>query len=198
MTSIVNGTSDTLTQSAVTGSTEGPGTDSSVVAAAAAAAAAQPHAPVCSAATPSDTRFDPSVTLESLRADMAAFATERDWGQFHTPRNLVLALTGEVGELAELFQWRGEVGVGLPGWSAREREHLGEELSDVLLYLVRLSDRCGVDLGAAALRKMGLNRKKYPADKAKGRSDKYTAYGDNSSSGDEALQNASAGGGSVE
>jgi dCTP diphosphatase len=58
--------------------------------------------------------------------------------------------TGEVGELAELFQWRGEVAPGLPTFSAAEREAVGEELSDVLLYLVRLSDACGIDLGAAA------------------------------------------------
>jgi dCTP diphosphatase len=72
---------------------------------------------------------------------------------------------GEVGELSEIFQWRGEVPRGLPGWEAREKEHLGEELADVLLYLVRLSDMCGVDLGKAALRKIGLNAIKHPVGK---------------------------------
>ena len=116
------------------------------------------------------------VTLDSLRATIGRFAEERDWDQFHQPRNLLLALVGEVGELAEIFQWKGETECGLPGWSDREREHLGEELSDVLLYLVRLADRCGIDLAAAAERKMGLNRQKYPADLARGSSAKYTAY----------------------
>lgn len=69
---------------------------------------------------------------------------------------------GEVGELSEIFQWKGEVPKGLPDWKEEEKEHLGEELSDVLLYLVRLSDICGVDLGKAALRKVGLNAIKYP------------------------------------
>jgi dCTP diphosphatase len=116
------------------------------------------------------------ITLDELRAAMATFAEERDWGQFHQPRNLVLALVGEVGEVSECFQWRGECLPGLPGWSARDREHLGEELSDVLLYLVRLADRCGIDLAAAAERKMALNRAKYPAALARGSSAKYTAY----------------------
>jgi hypothetical protein len=70
---------------------------------------------------------------------------------------------GEVGELSEIFQWRGEVPRGLPGWSPTEREHLGEELSDVLLYLVRLADVCGVDMGGAVLRKLEKNSQKYPA-----------------------------------
>lgn len=69
---------------------------------------------------------------------------------------------GEVGELSEIFQWKGEVPRGLPDWKDEEKQHLGEELSDVLLYLVRLSDICGVDLGEAALRKVELNAIKYP------------------------------------
>lgn len=69
---------------------------------------------------------------------------------------------GEVGELSEIFQWKGEVPKGLPDWKEEEKQHLGEELSDVLLYLVRLSDICGIDLGKAALRKVDLNAIKYP------------------------------------
>lgn len=80
---------------------------------------------------------------------------------------------GEVGELSEIFQWKGEVPKGLPDWKDEEKEHLGEELSDVLLYLVRLSDICGVDLGKAALRKVELNAIKYPVNQCKGSSRKY-------------------------
>ena len=92
------------------------------------------------------------MTLESLRRQLAAFALVRDWDQFHSPRNLALALVGEVGELCEIFQWRGDAGCGpgLPGWTDADKTHLGEEMADVLLYLVRMADRCGVDLGAAA------------------------------------------------
>lgn len=70
---------------------------------------------------------------------------------------------GEVGEVSEIFQWKGEVPKGLPDWKEEEKVHLGEELSDVLLYLVRLSDICDIDLGQAALRKIELNALKYPA-----------------------------------
>ncbi|XP_010241760.1 PREDICTED: dCTP pyrophosphatase 1-like [Nelumbo nucifera] len=115
-----------------------------------------------------------SVTLDELKRKMAEFAKERDWDQFHSPRNLLLALVGEVGELSEIFQWKGEVPKGLPDWKEEEKEHLGEELSDVLLYLVRLSDICGVDLGKAALRKVEINALKYPVKLCKGSSKKHT------------------------
>ncbi|XP_078433403.1 uncharacterized protein LOC144704752 [Wolffia australiana] len=113
-----------------------------------------------------------AVTLDELRKRMADFAKERDWDQFHSPRNLLLALVGEVGELSEIFQWKGEVPRGLPGWTDDEKEHLGDEISDVLLYLVRLGDVCGVDLGRAALRKLELNAAKYPVALSKGSSRK--------------------------
>lgn len=80
---------------------------------------------------------------------------------------------GEVGELSEIFQWKGEVARGLPDWEDEEKQHLGEELSDVLLYLVRLSDICGVDLGKAALRKLEINANKYPVKLCKGSSKKH-------------------------
>ncbi|KAL0340530.1 UNVERIFIED_CONTAM: hypothetical protein Sradi_4569800, partial [Sesamum radiatum] len=80
---------------------------------------------------------------------------------------------GEVGELSEIFQWKGEVPRGLPDWQEQEKQHLGEELSDVLLYLIRLSDVCGIDLGKAALRKLELNAQKYPVHLCKGSSQKY-------------------------
>ncbi|XP_010532926.1 PREDICTED: dCTP pyrophosphatase 1 [Tarenaya hassleriana] len=102
------------------------------------------------------------VSLDLLKKKMDDFAKERDWEKFHSPRNLLLAMVGEVGELSEIFQWKGEVPRGLPGWKEEEKVHLGEELSDVLLYLVRLSDVCGIDLGSAALRKLQLNAIKYP------------------------------------
>ncbi|RXH96407.1 hypothetical protein DVH24_008911 [Malus domestica] len=72
------------------------------------------------------------------------------------------AQVGEVGELSEIFQWKGEVARGLPNWTSDEKEHLEEELSDVLLYLIQLADVCGLDLGQAALTKIVKNARKYP------------------------------------
>ncbi|CAL9101362.1 unnamed protein product [Musa acuminata var. zebrina] len=97
------------------------------------------------------------VSLKGLSKKLDEFAKERDWEQYHSPRNLLLAMVGEVGELAEIFMWRGEVAKGLPNWEESDKEHLGEELSDVLLYLIRLSDICGIDLGEAATKKMVKN-----------------------------------------
>ena len=122
-------------------------------------------------------QFSP-LSLEPVRQQLAQFANDRDWNQFHTPRNLLLAMVGEVGELSEIFQWRGECAPGLPGWKEKDRVHLGEELSDVFLYLLRLADRCHVDISAAALEKLRKNAAKYPADRCRGSSDKYTAYAD--------------------
>ena len=116
------------------------------------------------------------LTIRAVRERQAAFAKARDWDQFHTPRNILTAMVGEVGELAECFQWKGEVARGLPEFSAKEKVHVGEEMSDVFVYLVRLADVCGVDLESAITRKIDLNAKKYPADKARGSSAKYTAY----------------------
>ena len=128
-----------------------------------------------SGVTPPSTHFTP-LTLEYLRASQHNFATERAWHPYHTPRNLLLALMGELGELSEIFQWKGEVPPGLTGWSADEREHVGEELSDVLLYLIRLSDVCGVDIGASVEQKIAKNSKKYPVERVKGKSEKYDEY----------------------
>ncbi len=96
-----------------------------------------------------------SVTIAALRADVAAFAAEREWQPFHTPRNLLLALTGEVGELAECFQWRGDADCapGLPTWSAADKHHLGEELSDVRSCVLRCSRACARALTAPFLRR---------------------------------------------
>ncbi|XP_078508984.1 dCTP pyrophosphatase 1 [Lissotriton helveticus] len=122
--------------------------------------------------------FSDSPSLEEIRQRQASFTDERDWNQFHKPRNLLLALVGEVGECAEHFQWRGEVAEGLPDWTEKEREDLSHELSDVLIYLVELAEKCHVDLPRAVLIKMALNAQKYPAGKVNGSAKKYTEYKD--------------------
>ncbi|KAG2435770.1 hypothetical protein HXX76_006966 [Chlamydomonas incerta] len=90
----------------------------------------------------------------------------------------MLALVGEAGELAELFQWRreDEAAPGLPGYSAKDRGAVEEELADVLLYLIRMSDVCGIDLGAAAAAKIAKNAAKYPAERCRGSAAKYHTY----------------------
>ena len=109
--------------------------------------------------------------LESLRARLAAFAAERDWDQFHNPKNLAMALAGEAGELVEHFQWLSfEQAADLP---AATREEVALECADVLLFLLRLCDKLGIDLAAAADRKLQLNAKKYPVEKSRGRATKY-------------------------
>ena len=117
-----------------------------------------------------DSRSDNSLTLEGLRKIQREWVEERDWDQFHMPRNLVLAMVGEVGEVAELFQWKSDE---FPSTN-EQRERVGEELSDVLLYLVRLADKCDINLSEAVLSKIELNSRKYPVSKAKGSSKKYT------------------------
>ncbi|XP_015257751.1 PREDICTED: dCTP pyrophosphatase 1 [Cyprinodon variegatus] len=122
--------------------------------------------------------FSPEPSMEDIRRMQAEFTDERDWNKFHQPRNLLLAMVGEVGEVAELFQWKGEVAEGLPDWTESDREQLAHELSDVLIYLVELAEKCRVDLPQAVLRKMALNRLKYPASKVHGSAKKYTEYKD--------------------
>eukprot|EP00795_Rhopilema_esculentum_P015705 gene15705-6999_t len=120
--------------------------------------------------------FSDGLTLEDIRKQQVKFAEERDWDQFHSPRNLLLAMIGEVGELAEVFQWKGEVKEGLPGWTEKDLLNVRHELSDVLILLVRLADKCKVDLAKAVVEKVKLNEQKYPADKVRGSSKKYTEY----------------------
>ncbi|CAD7700774.1 unnamed protein product [Ostreobium quekettii] len=104
----------------------------------------------------------PAVSLDDLRLAMHHFATERDWDKFHSPRNLLLAMVRDVGQLAEIFQWRGEVGKGLPGFTPEEKNRVSEELADILLYAIRLADVSGIDLGHAAYNKLHINSQKYP------------------------------------
>ena len=116
----------------------------------------------------------PTDSLTDIRARLRAFAEERDWDQFHTPKNLAMALSVEVAELAEYYQW-------LPTGADSEldeakRTGIRHELADVLMYLVRLADKSGVDLHAAVLEKIALNAQKYPARQVRGDARKYSEY----------------------
>lgn len=111
-------------------------------------------------------------SLEALAAALRAFAAARDWEQFHSPKNLAMAMAVEAGEVMEHFQWLSEeASADLP---ADKHDAVEAELADVLIYLVRLADRLGVDLLAAAGRKLAHNAAKYPVALAKGSAKKYT------------------------
>jgi dCTP diphosphatase len=107
--------------------------------------------------------------LRAIRDAARTFISERDWEQFQDPKSILLALVGEVGELAELLQW-------LPADEAHHRllheeplhTRVAEEMADVLVYLVGLADQCGVDLGSAALAKIAASADKYPRDENRG------------------------------
>jgi dCTP diphosphatase len=103
-----------------------------------------------------------SSDLQALRDRMRQFSAERDWSRFHDPKSVLLALVGEVGELAELFQWLPADAAAKLARSEPLRTRAGEELSDVLLYLILLADVLGIDLAAAADAKLTDNARRYP------------------------------------
>jgi dCTP diphosphatase len=117
---------------------------------------------------------DPTHTdpLLELRGALRQFAAERDWNQFHSPKNLAIALSVEAAELLEHFQWIGEE--ESKRLRAEQLEKVREEMADVLLYLIRLADKLDIDVVQAAVRKIHLNAERYPADKAWGSNKKHT------------------------
>jgi dCTP diphosphatase len=116
---------------------------------------------------------DPTVgSISALQQQLRDFARARDWEQFHSPKNLAMALTVEAGELQELFQWLTEAQSAQP--DAQLLARAAEEIADVFLYLCRLSDVLGIDLLPAAQAKLALNAERYPVDKARGLARKYS------------------------
>jgi dCTP diphosphatase len=102
------------------------------------------------------------IDTAALEAALAEFARARDWDRFHTPRSLLLALTGEVGELVEIFQWMTDAEAGAV-MNTDKAEHVRQEVADVLLYLTRLTMVLGIDLDSAVRNKIAMNAIKYPA-----------------------------------
>ncbi len=100
------------------------------------------------------------------------FSDDRDWDRFHSPKNLVMALTGEVGELNEIFQWLTEEESYL--FTSDEKLHVKDEVADIAIYLLRICMKLDIDLEDAILQKMKKNDEKYPIEKAKGSAKKYT------------------------
>lgn len=113
-------------------------------------------------------------SLQNLRQRINTFVEERDWAQFHSPKNLAMAMIVEAAEVVEHFQWMTEA-------DSRQlddaiKNQVGQELADTFVYLMRIAEVCGIDLIAAANAKIDLNAQKYPADKCKGSNAKYTEY----------------------
>jgi NTP pyrophosphatase (non-canonical NTP hydrolase) len=114
-------------------------------------------------------------SLDNLKARLQDFAKDRDWDRFHSPKNLSMALIAEAAELIEHFQWlTQEQSSNLPDDKLKQVE---QELADILIYLIRISDKLGIDLVKAANEKIDLNTVKYPADTVKGSAKKYEKYG---------------------
>lgn len=113
-------------------------------------------------------------SLAALNARLLSFARERDWEQFHNPKNLAMALAGEAGELLEHFQWlTPEQSADLQGG---KKDEVSLEMADILIYLIRLSERLDIDLIDAAWRKIQINESRYPSERVRGdarRADEY-------------------------
>ncbi len=119
-------------------------------------------------------KTSPEDSLERLRKRLADFAAVRDWDQFHSPKNLAMALVGEAGELVEHFQWLSEEQSGR--LDPQTLAAVGHELADILIYLIRLADKLGVELVPAAWDKIAINESRYPVEKVRGSARRAEEY----------------------
>ncbi len=105
-------------------------------------------------------------SLDDLNRRLKQFAVERDWEQFHNPKNLVMALAGETGELLEHFQWLNEAQSAT--LDAEKKQQVALEMADILIYLIRCAERLDIDLVDSAYRKLAINEGRYPRDRVRG------------------------------
>lgn len=117
---------------------------------------------------------DAEVTLAQMKERVLAFARERDWEQFHAPKNLSMALAAEAGELMEHFLWSTPEASRESVHTSAKRGKIEEELADVIIYALEFANVAGIDVAQAVQKKMQANAAKYPVEKARGRADKYT------------------------
>ncbi|WP_309385413.1 nucleotide pyrophosphohydrolase [Cerasicoccus frondis] len=117
---------------------------------------------------------DSTATVSTIKQRVSAFAEERDWLQFHSPKNLSMALAAEAGELMEHFLWTDSAASHERASDAKRRADIEDELADIVIYALEFANVTGIDLASAIEAKMAQNAAKYPVEKAKGRSDKYT------------------------
>lgn len=111
--------------------------------------------------------------LDDLINKLRIFSKERDWDQFHSPKNLIMALTSEVGELSDIFQWLSEEESKIENLDRKNLEKAKEEIADVFLYILRIADKLDIDLEKVAIEKILVNSEKYPIELSKGNSIKY-------------------------
>lgn len=114
------------------------------------------------------------MNLDELKKTLRAFAEERDWDQFHSPKNLSMALSVEAAELVEQFQWLTEQESGQ--LSPVKLQAVAEEIADIHIYLIRIADKLGVDIETAVNEKIEKNAQKYPPELSRGDASKYTKY----------------------
>lgn len=112
-------------------------------------------------------------SIASLQARIKAFSEDRDWDQFHTPKNLIMAATAEMGELAEVLQWKNDQEAAEFLTSAQGKERISEEIADVAIYLIRLCQKLNLNFIDIVGKKIMENDLKYPIDKSKGSAKKY-------------------------
>jgi NTP pyrophosphatase (non-canonical NTP hydrolase) len=117
---------------------------------------------------------DSTATVADLKARVLAFVRERDWEQFHAPKNLSMALAAEAGELMEHFLWATAEQSRAIAAEPPKRARVAEELADVVIYALEFANATGIDVAAAVEAKMAANARKYPVEKSRGRADKYT------------------------
>ena len=117
---------------------------------------------------------DSATTISDLKTRVLAFVRERDWEQFHSPKNLSMALAAETGELMEHFLWATPDQSRAIADDPAKRAKIADELADVVIYAIEFANITGLDISAAIEAKMAANARKYPVEKARGRSDKYT------------------------
>ena len=111
--------------------------------------------------------------FEKLKVIVREFTKQRDWEKFHSPKNLIMSLFKEIGELSEIFQWKKEELSFKNNLTTEEIENIKDELSDILIYLIRISDVLDIDIISSSFKKIEKNRVKYPIEKSKGKSTKY-------------------------
>lgn len=113
------------------------------------------------------------IDVDSIATSLSDFAKEREWDQFHSAKNLAMALNVEASELLEIFQWMTEKESDLICSDEKKKKQVEQEMADIFLYLVRMADKLDINLEAVALEKIKLNAEKYPVEKSKGNSKKY-------------------------
>jgi len=116
------------------------------------------------------------IDINQIKEILEDFANKRDWDQFHNPKNLVMALAGETGELLEIFQWLSESEAAAVREPGKTKDHAAMEIADIVIYAIRLAAKLDINLSAAITDKIKMNNEKYPADKVRGSAKKHKEY----------------------